>query len=205
VVGDNRRVTRPDDAGTARPERLRATEPPLAPEPTRPRRILLFACVAVVVLALDAVSKALVVAHLRQIGVPHRELGGAVYVEQVRNSGAAFSLGTGFTVVLTVLAVAVVVLIVRFASRLRSRGWAAALGLILGGALGNLADRLLRSPGVGRGHVVDWISLFGPDGKYWPVFNLADSGIVCGAVLAALLALAGIDFDGARAGRTRRG
>jgi signal peptidase II len=125
-----------------------------------------------------------------------RGLGGVLYVQQTRNSGAAFSLGTGFTVILTVLAVAVVVLIVRIATRLRSTGWAIALALILGGALGNLIDRLFRAPGVGRGHVVDWLSLFAPYGRYWPIFNLADSGIVCGAILAALLALIGVDFDG---------
>jgi signal peptidase II len=89
-----------------------------------------------------------------------------------------------------------VVVLVRVASRLRSTGWAVALGLILGGALGNLVDRLFRAPGVGRGHVVDWISLFGADGRYWPIFNLADAGIVCGAVLAGLLAVLGIEFDG---------
>jgi signal peptidase II len=130
---------------------------------------------------------------------PIRTLGGAVYVQQTRNSGAEFSLGTGFTVILTVVAVGVVVFIVRTAGRLRSIGWAVALGMILGGALGNLTDRVFRSPGIGRGHVVDWISLFGPDAKYWPIFNLADSAIVCGAILAAILALRGIDIDGRRA------
>ena len=90
-----------------------------------------------------------------------RLLGGAIYLVQTRNSGAAFSVGTGATVVLTVVALAVVVVILRAARRMRSVGWAVALGLVLGGALGNLIDRLFRSPGVGRGHVVDWISLFG--------------------------------------------
>ena len=91
------------------------------------------------------------------------------------------------------------------ASRLRSIGWAIALGLVLGGALGNLADRLLRAPGVGRGYVVDWISLFGPYGTHWPIFNLADSAICCGAVLAGLLALFGVQFDGGRQSSTHRG
>ena len=76
--------------------------------------------------------------------------------------------------------------------------WAVALGLILGGAFGNLVDRIFRDPGVFRGHVVDWISLFGPDGAHWPIFNLADSAIVCGAVLAAVLSLFGVSLDGAR-------
>jgi signal peptidase II len=163
----------------------------------------LFAGVALITLALDVVSKVLLVAKLPELHPPVRTLGGAVYLQQTRNSGAAFSLGTGFTVILTVVAVAVVIFIVRTAGRMRSAGWAVALGLILGGALGNLADRVFRDPGVGRGHVVDWISLFGPDAKYWPIFNLADSGIVCGAVLAALMALLGIDVDGRRQARGR--
>ena len=113
--------------------------------------------------------------------------------------------GTGFTIVLTLIAVAVVVVLVRSASRLRSIGWAIALGLVLGGALGNLTDRLLRAPGVGRGYVVDWISVFGPYGAHFPIFNLADSGITCGAILAGLLALFGIQFDGGREASTHRG
>jgi signal peptidase II len=158
--------------------------------------MLLFAVIAVVAYVLDVVSKALVVAKLPEDHEPVRVLGGAIYLDQTRNSGAAFSLGTGFTVILTAVAVAVVVVIVRTAGRMRSIGWAVALGLILGGALGNLTDRFFRAPGVGRGHVVDWISLFGPLGEHWPIFNVADSAIVCGAVLAALLALLGIDIDG---------
>lgn len=164
------------------------------------RRVGLFAAVAFVALAFDVVSKVLVVAKLPMApDEKHvRLLGGAIYLDQTRNSGAAFSLGTGFTVILTIVAFAVVAVIVRTAGRMRSAGWAVALGLILGGALGNLADRVFRAPGVGRGHVVDWISVFGPDGQHWPIFNLADSAIVCGAILAAILALIGIDFDGER-------
>jgi signal peptidase II len=172
------------------------------PQPARPaKRVVLFGVVAAVVLALDVVSKIVVVAQL-----PEREhravriLGGALYLDQTRNSGAAFSLGTGFTIILTAVAIAVVVFIVRTAGRMRSTGWAVALGLVLGGALGNLTDRLLRAPGVLRGHVVDWISLFGPYGDHWPIFNVADSAIVCGAILAAGLAVLGIDIDG-RSGR----
>ncbi|WP_375503717.1 signal peptidase II [uncultured Jatrophihabitans sp.] len=162
------------------------------------RRVLLFASVALVVLTLDVVSKVLVVAKLPSTHTPVRILGGAVYLDQTRNSGAAFSLGTGFTAILTVVAIAVVVIIVRSASRLRSTGWAVALGLVLGGAIGNLVDRLARDPGIGRGHVVDWVSVFGPNGERWPIFNIADSGIVCGAILAALLAVLGVEFDGRR-------
>ncbi|MEP6853798.1 MAG: signal peptidase II [bacterium] len=177
--------------------------PARAPIQHRPgRRLGLVLVVAATAYALDALSKVAVVANLTP-GQPRRWLGGAVYLLLTRNSGAAFSLGAGATVVLTAVAVAVVVLIVRVATRLRSIGWAVALGLVLGGALGNLTDRLVRAPGVGRGRVVDFISVFADDGHIWPIFNLADSAIVCGGILAALLALRGIEFDGTRAS-TRR-
>ena len=192
-IRDNGRVTA-DETSTPAPVQDSA---PRAP------RIALFATIALLTLVLDVVSKVLLVANLPVDHLPVRTLGGAVYVQQTRNSGAAFSFGTGFTVVLTLVAVAVVIFIVRTASRMRSTGWAVALALILGGALGNLADRVFRSPGFGRGHVVDWISLFGPDAKYWPIFNVADSAIVCGAILAALLALIGVDIDGRRQARGR--
>jgi signal peptidase II len=151
----------------------------------------------------DVLSKALVVAELderQQV----RLLGGAIYLDVARNSGAAFSLGTSFTVLLSLLAVAIVAIIVRTASRLRSTGWAIALGLILGGAVGNLADRIFRAPGVFRGHVVDWISLFGPNAAHWPIFNLADSAIVCGAILAGALSVWGVPLDG-RSAAAKRG
>ena len=169
-----------------------------APAARRRPHLVLFAVVAIAALALDVASKAVVAAKLPLGHPPDRLLGGALYLDQVRNSGAAFSLGTGFTVVLTVVALAVVVVIVRAARRLFSAAWSVALALVLGGALGNLVDRLFREPGVGRGHVVDWISVFGPYGQRWPIFNLADAAITCGAVLAAVLALVGIDFDGRR-------
>lgn len=168
----------------------------------KPRRVALFAITAAVVLALDVVSKIIVAGELPMEPVEKhvRLLGGAIYLDQARNSGAAFSLGTGFTVILTVVAIVVVAIILRTAGRMRSAGWAIALGLILGGALGNLSDRIFREPGFLRGHVVDWISVFGPDGRHWPIFNLADSGIVCGAILAGGLALFGVDLQG-RTGR----
>lgn len=172
------------------------------PPRARRRSVGLFAAVAAGALLCDAVSKALVVAHLDYTR-PERTLGGAVYLVRTTNSGAAFSLGTGATAALTVIALVVVAVILRTASRMRSSSWAVALGLVLGGALGNLVDRIFRAPGVGRGRVVDWISLFSDDGHVWPIFNLADSAIVVGAVLAALLALRGSDIDGSGARRKR--
>lgn len=168
------------------------------------RRVILFAVVAAVALAADVLSKALIVRYLPPDHPPVRLLGGAVFLQQIRNSGAAFSLGTGATVILTAVAIVVIVIILRVARRMRSAGWAVALGLILGGALGNLVDRVFRAPGVGRGHVVDWISLFAPNAEIWPIFNLADSAICIGAVVAAIQALRGIEVDGRRATRTGR-
>ena len=155
----------------------------------RPRRIGVLVAVAVTALALDVISKAIVVSTLpdRTIDL----LGGLLTLRVLRNSGAAFNIGNGMTLVFTVIATGVVVAILRYARKLRSLPWAVTLGLLLGGALGNLADRMLRSPGVFRGHVVDWIEL-----PHWPVFNLADASIVCGGVLAVLLASRGLQVDG---------
>jgi signal peptidase II len=164
----------------------------------RPRTRLLLS-LAAAVLALDVVTKVLVVATIDE-GENIRLLGGAVYLTFWRNTGAAFSFAEGFTVLFTLVAVAVAVVIVRTARRLFSTGWAVTLGLVLGGALGNLIDRVFRDPGFLRGGVVDFLSVFGPDGQVWPVFNVADSAIVCGGVLGAVLALRGIEFDGSRAG-----
>lgn len=165
------------------------------PQPSAgPRRAGLLAVVALVVLVLDVVTKVLVVAELegrRQL----EWLGGQLLIRVSRNPGAAFSFAEGYTVVFTAVAIAVVVVIVRVARRLRSTGWALSLGLLLGGATGNLVDRLLRSPGPGRGAVVDFI-----DFQVWPSFNVADSAIVTGGALAVLLSVRGIEVDGTRAG-----
>jgi signal peptidase II len=128
-----------------------------------------------------------------------RVLGGLLYLTQLRNVGAAFSFAEGFTVLFTVIAVVVSAIIVRTARRLHSTGWAISLGLVLGGAVGNLVDRVFRDPGFLRGGVVDFLSVFAPDGEVFPVFNVADSAIVCGGILGAVMALRGIEFDGTRA------
>jgi len=161
----------------------------------RPRRAGLLVVTALVALTLDLVTKVVAVALLSG-GAPVRLFGGGLYLVLYRNPGAAFSLATGLTWLLTLIALAVVVAIVRVAPRLRSVGWAVGLGLVLGGALGNLVDRFFRSPGPLRGHVVDFLSLFAPDGSVWPVFNLADSAIISGGVLLVVLALLGRDYDG---------
>ncbi|HTW04417.1 MAG TPA: signal peptidase II [Streptosporangiaceae bacterium] len=162
---------------------------PGAPRPAAPRvRILI--CVAVLVLALDIVSKTIVVATLSD-RTPIRLLGGFLTLREDRNPGAAFSIGTSMTIVFSAIALGVIIFIVRSARRIYSLPWAIALGLLLGGAMGNLTDRIFRSPAPFRGWVVDWIQV-----PHWPVFNLADSAIVCGGVLMVLLATRGHRLDG---------
>jgi signal peptidase II len=154
------------------------------------------------VLLLDVVSKILVVAKL-QHRPPVKLPTGYLWLTHARNAGAAFSFAEGATVLFTAVAAIVIVVIVRTASKLRSTAWAISLGLVLGGAAGNLIDRLFRSPAPLRGQVVDWISLRTPDGRMlFPIFNLADSGIVCGGILAVLLSGLGQRIDGTRPGDT---
>lgn len=115
----------------------------------------------------------------------------------VYNSGAAFSMGTGNTWVFTVLASVVVVALLWTSRKVGHPGWAVALALLIGGAGGNLVDRLTREPGFGRGHVVDFFAL-----PNFPVFNVADIGITCAAVLIAVLALRGESIEGAQPSST---
>jgi lipoprotein signal peptidase len=182
---------------TARGTPLNAQGPEAADEPGRPRRVGLLLGVAGFVIAADVISKAIVVAQMAD-HAPIRLLGGLLTITLTRNGGAAFSIGTSMTIVFTAIAVGVIIYILRAARNLRSIGWAITLGLLLGGATGNLLDRIFRAPGPFQGHVVDWIQL--PD---WPVFNLADSSIVCAGVLVVLLALHGIRLDGTRSDGTR--
>jgi signal peptidase II len=170
---------------------------PAASPALPPRRIGVLIALALVVIAIDQVSKILVVANFVP-GDPHRLLGGLVYLTLTRNPGAAFGIGEGMTWILTLIVILVIVAIIRYASRLRSIPWAICLGLILGGAIGNLIDRLLRSPGFLRGHVVDFVSLFEPYGEHFAIFNLADSGITVGGVILVITALLGIEIDGRR-------
>ena len=161
------------------------------------RKLSVVIGVALTVLALDVTTKVIVVRALAN-RPPIRLLDGFLTLLLLRNSGAAFSIGTSMTIVFTVIAAAVIFYILRAARKLRSLPWAITLGLLLGGATGNLSDRIFRSPGLFRGDVVDWIQL-----PHWPVFNLADSAIVCGGALAVLLALRGIRLDGTREGHPK--
>jgi signal peptidase II len=159
---------------------------------TGPRRYAAAAfLIACAVCAVDAISKVLAVAAL----APHRSvilLGGLITLHLYRNPGAAFGIGPSYTVIYALIEAVVLVAILRVSRRLRSWPWAVALGLLLGGAAGNLADRLFRSPGPLRGYVIDWIKL-----PYFPpTFNIADSAITFGAALLILASVRGWRLDG---------
>ncbi|MGE2713833.1 signal peptidase II [Mycolicibacterium litorale] len=164
-------------------------DPGVDPATPPRRRLGLLLSVAAVILVLDVVTKVLAV-RLLTPGQPVSIIGDTVTWTLVRNSGAAFSMATGYTWVLTVVATCVVIGIIWMGRRLVSPWWAIGLGMILGGAMGNLIDRFFRSPGPLRGHVVDFLSI-----GWWPVFNVADPSVVGGAILLVVLSLFGFDFD----------
>jgi signal peptidase II len=149
------------------------------------------AAVAAFVLAADLVSKTLVLSKLPG-RPPVKLLDGLITLRLTYNAGAAFGVGTSYTAIIALIAVGVIFFIIRTARRLRSVAWSVALGLLLGGAVGNLSDRLFRWPGPFRGRVVDWINL-----PHFPwTFNIADASIVCAAALIALLSFTGKSIDG---------
>jgi signal peptidase II len=164
----------------------------------RPRGLwAVLAAIALGVAVLDQITKSLAIRDLIE-NAPVPVVDGWLQLRLIRNAGAAFSLATGATWILTLIAVSVSVVIVRVARRLGSRGWAVALGLLLGGAVGNLVDRLFRTPGFARGHVVDFIEYLRFPFIDFPVFNVADSCIVIAAGLIGVLGLRGVGVDGSR-------
>lgn len=154
------------------------------------RRIGVLLGVAAFAYLLDLGSKLAVVAKLEHHD-PVEVFGTWLQLHVIRNRGAAFGIGEALTIVFTCIATAVIVVIIRIARKLHSLPWAIALGLLLGGAFGNLTDRLFRDPGGLEGGVVDWIAP-----AHYPVFNLADSAIVCGGLLIVILSFRGLDPDG---------
>jgi signal peptidase II len=155
----------------------------------------IIAILAVVVLAADQFAKYLALTHL-PLEQPVHVIGDFLVFYLVKNSGAAFSLGSGVTWVFTIALSAVAIAVIWLAiTRIRSRAWAIILGLLLGGVLGNLSDRLFREPGFPVGHVVDFIS------TPWmmpAIYNVADMFITTMMVGVAILVLIGLRFDGAR-------
>ena len=163
----------------------------------RSSALIVLGLAALGVYALDQTAKFLVVSYLAE-GSTVRVLGDVLQWHFVRNPGAAFSLATGMTWIFTIIAAAVVVFIVIFAGRIRSLAWALVFGLLLGGVLGNLTDRLFREPSFGLGHVVDFIT------TPWlipAIYNVADASIVTSMVIFMILTIRGIGLDGRRAVR----
>lgn len=171
-------VTQPVGRRTASPIRLR----------------LLWAAVAATGLTMDVITKSIAVSRLDP-GTPIPLLGGLLTLRLIRNPGAAFSQGQQFTPVFAVAAILVIGFVaIRLVPRLGHAGWAVALGLLGAGVAGNLTDRLFRTPGVFRGHVVDFLEL-----PYWPVFNVADMCISGAAVMIIILAMIkGVGVTGER-------
>ena len=158
-----------------------------------PRTRLLFAGIAMAAYAVDLVTKHLAVTRLADGDVS--VVGDWLVLHLTRNPGAAFSTGTQYTVALSCLALAAVVVVLWFARSVADRWWAVGLGLLLAGVAGNLTDRLFRDPGPMRGHVIDLFMV-----PHWPVFNVADVCINVAAALILLQTLRGISLDGTAAG-----
>lgn len=156
--------------------------------------LLALAGVAVVVYGVDQVTKYLIVENLR-VGEQLPVVGNILQLHFVRNAGAAFSLASAYTWFFSIVAAGVTVFIIWFARRIHSAGWAVLFGMLLGGTTGNLTDRLIREPGFGQGHVIDFIQVYG----YPAIFNIADSFIVASMGLFIILTVRGIGLDGKRA------
>jgi signal peptidase II len=160
----------------------------------------LFGVTAFVIILLDQVTKYWAQEFLlpRRISGegPVVLFGGIVKFTYAENTGAAFSIGTGLTWVFTTIALVVVFIIFRYARKLGSLPWALSLGGLLGGAIGNLIDRMFRAPGPFQGFVVDFIQL-----PYWAIFNVADMAVVLSGASIAILLIRGINIDGTRGAR----
>jgi signal peptidase II len=168
------------------------TEPDDAGSPSRSRTV--FVAVALVAYLVDVGTKVLAVERLSARDV--EVVGSWLTLHLTRNAGAAFSTGTELTLLISLVAIAAVVVVLHLSRRLGSTAWAWALGLLLAGVAGNLTDRLLRSPGPLRGHVIDFLMV-----PNWPVFNIADICINVAAGLIVVQAFRGVGIDGRRHGR----
>lgn len=180
------------------------TDAPPTPSParSRPRLVWVTLGVAALVIVIDQATKAWALATLQpRIASgegPIEVVGTWFRLTFVENTGAGFGIGAGFTWLFAIIAFVVAIVIIRTATRLGSMPWAIALGGLLGGAVGNLIDRLIRPPGFGaeyagpgQGYVVDFLQL-----PNWPVFNVADMAIVGSAILMVILTIRGVELSG---------
>lgn len=158
---------------------VRSAVPATRERPAQPRHRVAFATAAAVVVVLDQLSKQWALSNLADGPI---DLVGSLRLNLTFNDGAAFSIGGGRTTLIAVIGLVVAAVIVRVGLRADRRPWAVGLGIILGGALGNLLDRALRSGGgILGGNVVDFI-----DAQWWPVFNVADMSLWVGIGVLAI-------------------
>ena len=186
----------------ARGTSLNPSDSDSTPDPAlrdRRRHLQVFAAVALVLYAVDVTTKVLAVERLSGQGTV--EVFGSWFgLHLTRNPGAAFSTGTSYTALLSLLSVVAVLVVLHVSRRLGNGLWAVGLGSLLAGVSGNLTDRILREPGPFRGHVVDFLQL-----PNWPVFNVADICINVAAGVIILQAIRGIGIDGLRHDATPAG
>ncbi|TCC66580.1 signal peptidase II [Kribbella pittospori] len=152
----------------------------------------MLAAVGLVILGLDQVTKALALQHLTP-GEPVNVIGSLLKFNLIRNSGAAFSLGAGYTPYISVIQITVAAGVIYLSRRLGSVGWAIAFGLLFGGAVGNIMDRVFREPSPFHGHVIDFLQT-----PHWAIFNVADMAVTTAACLLVLQTLRGVRLDGTK-------
>jgi signal peptidase II len=196
----------PDPAAPARAESAVPAETGQAPAeddqvvaaeatPVKPRSwrlTVVFAVVGLLILGLDQLTKMLALQHLTP-GEPVNVIGELLKFNLIRNPGAAFSLGSDFTPVISTIQIIVAVGVIWLSRRLGSAGWAVAFGLLFGGAVGNITDRIFRAPSPFHGHVVDFLQT-----PHWAIFNVADMAVTSAAILLVIQTLRGIKLDGTK-------
>lgn len=178
-------------ADPAESDQVVATE--AAPVKARSWRLTaVFGVVGLLILGLDQLTKMLALQHLTP-GEPVNVIGELLKFNLIRNPGAAFSLGSDFTPVISTIQIIVAVGVIWLSRRLGSAGWAVAFGLLFGGAVGNITDRIFREPSPFHGHVVDFLQT-----PHWAIFNVADMAVTSAAILLVIQTLRGIKLDGTK-------
>lgn len=181
----------PDPVGSEAPDDSASSAPPAGAAGGR-RLVVLFGVVGLLVLGLDQLTKVLALQHLTP-GEPVNVIGSLLKFNLIRNPGAAFSLGSDFTPVISTIQIIVAVGVVYLSRKLGSVGWAVAFGLLFGGAVGNITDRIFREPSPFHGHVVDFLQT-----PHWAIFNVADMAVTSAAILLVIQTLRGIKLDGTK-------
>lgn len=186
------------DADSDEPADSESAGSPSSPDAATPppkrswKWTVIFGVVGLLVLGLDQVTKALALAHLTP-GEPVNVVGSLLKFNLIRNPGAAFSLGTGYTPYISAIQISVAIGVIYLSRKLGSVGWAIAFGFLFGGAVGNIIDRIFREPSPFHGHVIDFLQT-----PHWAIFNVADMAVTSAAILLVLQTLRGVKLDGTR-------